>query len=158
VKSKNCDENCEDIHIGDIAVRTGRVVIADPTWIGEVMQQKTDRVNADPTQPGVDTQGYAHRSAAEVFNARKDSSSESNIGIGVVLPTGSFDGTYPVIAHYITDSLGRRIGNVSILFENPRSGGACEREPHRASERCMFGSLTHKEDRWHARKHEEAKK
>lgn len=128
---------CEDIHIGDIAIDSGRMVVADPIRIVEVLEQEQHRVNTtlDHNQARMD--------GTDVFNARKDFSPELNMGIGVVFPTGLGDGIYPVIAHYTTSkAFGRRIMNVTMFFENPMRGSGCaNREPHRLTGQCFAGSV-----------------
>ena len=113
----------ENIHIGDIAIDSGRLVMVDPCRIQEV----ADTANA----------------ALDVVCIRKDFSPTVNMGIGVVLPTGLGDGIYPVIAHYETHKqFGRRIMGLTVLFDNPFRGFGCSnREPHKFRDACFEGSL-----------------
>lgn len=129
----------ENLHIGDIAIDGGRLVMADPCRVEEVMRQLLKRdEKVDHNQAAID--------GTDVVNFRKAFSSKLNMGIGVLLPTGLGDGIYPVFANYeTTKDFGRRITQITIVFSNPFRGRGCRNtKPHKIVEQCMYGSLKKK--------------
>jgi hypothetical protein len=108
------------IHIGDIAVDTGRIVVADPCRVDEVMEAIGGAF--DPT---------CYREG------------KLELGTGVVLPTGVGDGIYPVFAEYddtFPSKFGERIARITIEFENPFRNAGCQKAfPHAVSDVCFMG-------------------
>jgi hypothetical protein len=112
-----------DLHVGDIAIDTGRLIMCDPCRAEEVAAQANES----------DEQG-AHQ-YTKVFGEKLV------MGVGVNVPTGLGDGIYPVIAHYETlEGIGRRLFSIYIPFGNGMRGSGCPvgRDwPHKLSKACF---------------------
>jgi hypothetical protein len=107
------------VHIGDIAIDSGQLVMADPCRMDETMAALAYELGP-----------ACHRSG------------ELNMGTGVILPTGLGDGIYPVIACYgKIHGIAGRVSAIFVDFTNPMRGHGCEEPfPHDFVDDCYYGS------------------
>lgn len=113
------------VHLGDVAVDTGMLTIADPCRASEISSQCGE----------VSDSRMNHGALGLCVRDKND------IGIGVNFTTGIGDGLYPVLAtEEEIPGWGRRITSVFIPFDNPFRGKGCWREfPHKELKTCFDG-------------------
>jgi hypothetical protein len=124
IEKKSHRSTVEHVHIGDIMIDTGTLIMADPCRIDEMAEAWNESLT--------------NENGPETICPR-----QNGMGFGVALPTGLGDGIYPVYAAYeTTAAFGRRISHIHIEFTNPLRGTGCSKEfPHKAEEICSFGSI-----------------
>jgi hypothetical protein len=119
-KNKEAQYKSRKVHIGDVAVDSGRIVVMDPCNADEVVEM------------------IGHTEGPTCYRKGK-----LNMGIGVILPTGIGDGIYPLIAVYddtLPSKYGNRIARLLIEFANPFRNCGCQKAfPHDWNEVCYYG-------------------
>jgi hypothetical protein len=109
------------LHLGEVAIDTGTLVLSDPVNVEELM-------------------GGLEDGDAMLVEEMRD---KTQMCAALTVPTGMGDGLYPVVG-VMEDygyAFGERLGEISVIFSNPFRGTGCQEPfPHPFTEKCMKGN------------------